>query len=331
MSISRIFKRGLLGLLTILAMAIVASWVGSWVFMDDDAPWSKQTQELPFFAVGSTDSLVQIPTGQWAFRARVAGFENKNPRGNLILLHGFPETSVMWEPLIDKAAQSGYRVVAYDQRGYSSGARPSARSAYSGEHLSADVLAVADAVGFDEFSLIGHDWGAVVGWQTVFKAPERVEFFSALSVPHISAILASFEQKPELRNRSAYMAFYWLPWLPEWKLSAGNFQELRDFYQLHPRHHVDEYLALFREKGALTGALNWYRAALDGLVHAPEAITTPTLFIWGNQDKTTNALAVDLQQRFMSGPFDVVSLDGGHWIMATHSEIVIAEVMARIP
>jgi pimeloyl-ACP methyl ester carboxylesterase len=47
------------------------------------------------------------------------------------LLHGFPETSIMWEPLLEKLSKAGYRVVAFDQRGYSPGARPYNENAYT--------------------------------------------------------------------------------------------------------------------------------------------------------------------------------------------------------
>jgi pimeloyl-ACP methyl ester carboxylesterase len=64
------------------------------------------------------------------FRARVAGFGNREGEG-VILLHGFPETSIMWEPLLDKLAKAGFRAVAFDQRGYSPGARPFRVNSYS--------------------------------------------------------------------------------------------------------------------------------------------------------------------------------------------------------
>ena len=92
----------------------------------------------------------------------------------VILLHGFPETSAMWTPLIEAAASDGFRVVAFDQRGYSPGARPDDVAAYAVPALVDDVLAVADALGFQRFHLVGHDWGCVVGWSVASLHPDRV-------------------------------------------------------------------------------------------------------------------------------------------------------------
>ena len=58
------------------------------------------TRELPFFDL-SREGLVRIRASGMEFRARVGGFDNPNGEG-VILLHGFPETSIMWEPLLDR-------------------------------------------------------------------------------------------------------------------------------------------------------------------------------------------------------------------------------------
>ena len=126
------------------------------------------------------------------------------------------------------------------------------------------------------------------------------------------------------------MAFYWLPWLPEFSLSADDFSALRQLYNQHPAQHVAEYLAIFQAPGGLTGALNWYRGALEGLNQPTEKVTTPTLFIWGKNDPVTSRLAVELQQNYMAGPFEVIELDSGHWIVESHPEAVTEAVMARI-
>ena len=118
-----------------------------------------ETEALPVLrdANGQPDGLVQIDVGELRFRARVANLAA--PGDTLILLHGFPQTSAAWEPVIEAAVAKGYRVVAFDQRGYSPGARPTARDSYALDKLIGDVLAVADVVGADRFHLAGHDWG----------------------------------------------------------------------------------------------------------------------------------------------------------------------------
>ena len=64
-------------------------------------------------------TIQQISVNQQTFTVRTAGLDNN---GDLVvLLHGFPESSLMWEPLMLKLANQGYRVIAPNQRGYSTG------------------------------------------------------------------------------------------------------------------------------------------------------------------------------------------------------------------
>ncbi|HUD16079.1 MAG TPA: alpha/beta hydrolase, partial [Acidimicrobiales bacterium] len=105
----------------------------------------------------------------------------------VVFLHGFPQTSWSWHRQIDAAAADGYRAFAFDQRGYSSGARPPHVEDYRIDALVADVLAVADTQGMDRFDLVGHDWGAMVAWVLAARHPERIRTLTAVSVPHPAA------------------------------------------------------------------------------------------------------------------------------------------------
>src|SRR5947209_2399912 len=75
----------------------------------------------------------------------------------VVLLHGFPQDRHCWDAVTPALAGAGYRVLAPDQRGYSPGARPAARRAYTVSRLAGDVLALADAAGAERFHVAGHD------------------------------------------------------------------------------------------------------------------------------------------------------------------------------
>ena len=104
-------------------------------------------------------------------------------------MHGFPEDRQCWQALAAELVDAGYRTLAPDQRGYSPGARPPGRRAYTLDRLAGDVLALADAAGADRFDLVGHDWGAAVAWHLAGRHPDRVRSLTALSVPHPRAIV----------------------------------------------------------------------------------------------------------------------------------------------
>ena len=138
----------------------------------------------------------------------------------IIALHGFPQTSSCWNQLADHLASAGYRVLAFDQRGYAPGARPQAVEAYRLERLAGDVLALADKAGVERFDLIGHDWGASVGWYLAAARPDRIRTLTAVSSPHPRAFLAAMTGGQGLR--SWYILLFQLPWLPEYLMRVGR-------------------------------------------------------------------------------------------------------------
>jgi pimeloyl-ACP methyl ester carboxylesterase len=263
------------------------------------------------------------------FRARIAGSHGDG----VILLHGFPVTSAMYEPLLAAAAEGGYRVVAFDQRGYSPGARPAGSEHYAVGDLVGDVLAVADAVGFERFHLVGHDWGSAVGWSLVLAEPERVLSWTALSIPHPEAFRAALNSDPDQQRRSRYFRLFATPWLPEVLFTFNGLALLKSaVYAPMLGSQRDEYLRVFSEPGALTAALDWYRAlsrSSEQNSAAPAAVATPTLFVWGNQDPAVGRVAVAAQRGYMRGPFREIELDAGHWLLEENGPRVIDAVIAH--
>ena len=307
--------------------------VGALASLDRDRVHTGETAGLETFAAdrnrGDAVVLSLVDTGEFVFRARAAGFGGT--RGNVILLHGFPESSAMYEPMIPELARAGYQVIAYDQRGYSPGARPLDRAAYETHKLVADVFAVADAVGFDRFHLVGHDWGAGIGWALIFEDAARVESWSALSIPHMGAYTEAIAADADQQQRSAYLAFFRLPWLPEAVFSFNDFAMMRNnIYAEHSLEIVAEYVGIFAEPGALTAALNWYRAAGALRPGGLRQVHTPTAFIWGQDDPVVGQRALELQRGYFDGNLWETPLDTGHWLMETEPEAVTSAVLAHL-
>src|SRR6478672_2127138 len=105
----------------------------------------------------------------------------------VILLHGFPQTNACWDGVIPTLTEAGFRVLAPNQRGYSSRARPNGRRSYAAHNLVDDVLALADAAGAERFHVVGHDWGGAVAWYCAMWHPERVRSVTVLATPHPAA------------------------------------------------------------------------------------------------------------------------------------------------
>ncbi|MEU6862240.1 alpha/beta hydrolase [Streptomyces sp. NPDC046876] len=99
----------------------------------------------------------------------------------VLLLHGFPQHWYAWREVAGLLA-ADHRVICADLRGF--GWSEQTRRGYDAENLTADVLALLDALGLDRVHLIGHDWGGQVAFRLCLRAPQRVAGFLGLNAPH---------------------------------------------------------------------------------------------------------------------------------------------------
>ena len=327
-----LLRRLFLLALALLLGIFVYLFVAYSVALDRDFRHSSAVEQLPDF--NGEDGLVLLAARGHHFRARVAGYQ-ANPDGPVVmLLHGFPVTSAMWLPVVEPLVAAGYRVLAPDQRGYSPGARPATVEAYALRELIADVLAMADAAGINRFHLVGHDWGAIVGWHVATDAPDRVISWSALSIPHPSAFANAIETNSEQRRRSRYVRFFALPLLPEVLLARDDYRRLKALGLPQWPEQADEYVSTFSEPGAATAAMNWYRALLPGFpqsMRTENRLAVPTLFIWGKHDPILDEGVMETQRPFVEGiDYKTLELDAGHRLLLNHSEPVAAALIAHL-
>lgn len=209
----------------------------------------------------------------------------------VILLHGFPEFWYGWRHQLAPLAAAGLLVAAPDQRGYNLSDKPAGIAAYCLDTLAQDVLGLADAVGRERFAVVGHDWGGVVAWHLAARSPERITRVAILNAPHPATLRQYAVRHPRQLAKSWYVAWFQLPLLPELSLHAGNFWILeRVLRQTSPAGtfsagDLDAYREAWRRRGALTGALNWYRALRRrGGAPPPSPIRTRVRVIWGERD-----------------------------------------------
>ncbi len=312
--------------LSVVALLFVL--VSAHLSLDHEFEHTRRSEALPLLASGVSDGLVQIPARGMMFRARVAGLGQDGPA--VIMLHGFPETSMMWERLIEEAAEAGFRVVAFDQRGYSPGARPDGVESYELSEVVADLFAIASVVGFERFHLVAHDWGAIAGWLATAENPDRVLSYASLSIPHPSAIAAANARE----SVPSYVRFFQRSGLAETLLFAADSLLLRGVYAEMPANLLTEYLAVFSEPGAMRAALHWYRAR-RGFVFGDAFVgnvVQPVLFVTGSQDLpfiVRPEIRV-LHPTFVTGPFKVIDVDAGHWLMQEETELVVEAVMTHL-
>jgi pimeloyl-ACP methyl ester carboxylesterase len=277
-----------------------------------------------------TIEIRYVRANGFEFRCRAAGSKGEP----VMLLHGFPETSDQWSELIIELVAAGYRCLAPDQRGYSPGARPDDVDDYSLDRLASDVIALADACGFERFHLVGHDWGAAAGWVVVRDHAARIASWAALSVPHIASYGAAFDL-PEHRANVAYIDSMLVPGKVEGELSRNGFEQLYHSWASFAPNKVPDYESVFTQPGALTAALNWYRANFASRAQRERAfarfdVWAPTLTVWGNRDPYVGRPATVHEREFMRGPYRFAELDAGHWLMHEAADVCRREIMAHV-
>ena len=235
----------------------------------------------------------------------------------VILLHGFPDTHAIWRRQIPALAAAGFRVIAPDLRGYGKTDMPDSVSAYAIDFLADDVLRLMDALGIDATVVIGHDWGALIGWQLAMHAPERVSGFAALSVGHPKAIAkAGFAQ----RLRFWYIALFMTPGLAERVIKAGNWASLKRLSRSREQQEI--WRSALAPRGRLTAALNYYRANFKA--SAPRRwtpVNVPVLGVWSEHDPALGEKQMRNSAEHCRAGFRFQRLDGvGHWMQLSGAE-----------
>ena len=249
----------------------------------------------------------------YVFEALTSGPENAEL---VLLLHGFPQFADAWTRIMEPLAGRGFRVVAVSQRGYSPGARPSATEAYAMPELVADVMGFADALGAERFHLVGHDWGGAVAWVAAAQQAARLRSLTVLSTPHLDAFAKALANNTDQKLKSAYMALFRAPGhVAEKTLLAFEAKALRGCYQGKvPAEEVERNVKRLQQDGALTAALNWYRANTFEGGLGP--IRVPTLYVWSDKDMALGEAAALDTGSYMEAPYRFVRLTGvTHWLV----------------
>jgi pimeloyl-ACP methyl ester carboxylesterase len=270
------------------------------------------------------DQHIEVKARGLAFDVFVGGPADGEP---VLLLHGFPQDHREFDLLLPRLHEAGLRTYALDQRGYSPGARPAEVSGYRITEPVADAVAVLDALGVGAAHVIGHDWGAQVGWMLAALHPERVRTLTAVSVPHPKAIRLAMRVRPSQRARFAYFALFRSP-IAERVLLAGGLRMM-----LRP---IGDRAALYIdpmrvEPGRLTGALNWYRGLAGKQMAGVGVITVPTTYVWSDRDGAVARTAALRTRDWVEADYQFVVLRGvSHWVPEQAPDALADAALGRI-
>ncbi|MCG8353455.1 MAG: alpha/beta hydrolase [Chloroflexales bacterium] len=249
----------------------------------------------------------------------------------LLLLHGFPEFWYSWRHQI-AALSRHFTVIAPDMRGYNETDKPN--WGYEVDVLVSDMIELLHRFGYERAIVVGHDWGGAIAWALAITYPHRVERLIVLNCPHPALFTQALRSNPRQMLRSLYFGLFQLPWLPEALIRANDYALIDQIFRgqsIRKDAFSAEDIEMFKDAiskpGALTAALNWYRAVGRGgglsLRRGVEnRIETPTLLIWGEEDQAlgkeltynTDQFVSNLQVRYIP--------QCSHWVQQEQPELV---------
>jgi pimeloyl-ACP methyl ester carboxylesterase len=212
----------------------------------------------------------------------------------LLLLHGWPEFWLTWEPVMARLSQA-YRIIAPDLRGFGESGKPS--GPFGPADHAADMLALLDALGIERVGIVGHDVGGAAMQPLARQAPERIAglFFFDFVYPGVGARMGA----PDRLNEIWYQSFNQLDMAPA--LVGASREACRAYISYFLRHWahrkdafddvLDAFVDNFLRPGNLAGGFAHYRASHAGRIammkgEAPSLprIAAPTCVRWAEHD-----------------------------------------------
>ncbi|MBM3149932.1 MAG: alpha/beta hydrolase [Chloroflexi bacterium] len=263
-------------------------------------------------------------------------------RGKLIMfLHGFPEFWYGWKNQLKEFGRD-YQAVAPDMRGYNLSSAPPEVDKYQTKYLVEDIRLLAEHLGHKNFVLVGHDWGGAVAWTFALRHPDLLEKLIIINAPHPFVFDCELRQNLAQQKASSYMLMFRSP-KAEQILSENNYASLVDTVLtdgLKEGYFNEEdrkaYIEAWSQPGALTGGLNYYRAAsLGGLTGGGKeasasttaetsqfVVKVPTLVIWGENDRYLLKGNLEGLDEWVSDLTIERVAEGSHWVVHERTELV---------
>ena len=195
--------------------------------------------------------------------------------------------------------------------------------------------AMFDALGARRKLLVAHDWGAAIAWVVAMRRAVPLDGLIIMNVPHPTVFGELIAHYWPQRLKSWYVAFFQIPWLPEFLLRQRRAEAIANAFlnmavnkAMFPPEVLEVYRQNALQPGALTAMINYYRANLGLLDEVAAQITVPTLMLWGEEDKALDLKLTENYGRhvrdFTLQRFPNVS----HWVQQEAPDAVNAAMLA---
>lgn len=276
-----------------------------------------------------------VTVGALRFPVRECGPVDGVP---VFLLHGFPDCLHSYDTQLDALAAAGYRAIAPALRGYAASAIPD-NGDYFLVTLAGDLIGLMDALDITRAHLVGHDWGAAIGWLAIAAHPQRFLSFSSLAIPPPGGMGRAVLRHPRQMRKSWYMMFFQLRGLADRVLARNDFAFVEKLWRdwspgWHwPAANMARVKETFRQPGVPQAALGYYRCLFEWLA-APnrraqmlirQPVEVPVLVLFGRNDGCMDAqlpATATNPAQFLAGVRLVTVERAGHFLHQEQPERV---------
>lgn len=252
-----------------------------------------------------------------------------------LLLHGFPDSSALWNRVTPHFVEAGFRVIAPDLRGFGETDMAPDHAFYDiYDNVIPDMLGILRTLNIEHAHVAGHDFGAPVAWGLAANYPEIFKSLTAISVGHARAYLKA---GPTQYLMSWYILMHQMKGVCE---ALYRFNDWA-LFRRHWSSHGDAKAAinLLSRPGRLTAGLDWYRVNVSpGRMLRPppqgtfgeEIVRVPTLGIWSDGEKYLSERQMILSEDFIEAPWRYCRITGAsHWIPYEKPGELAAELIAH--
>lgn len=251
----------------------------------------------------------------------------------VVMIHGFPDFWYSWRHQM-AGLQDHFRIAAIDTRGYNRSDKPEGQASYDMSLLVSDVVAVIRDLGYEEATVVGHDWGGVIAWNVAFSHPDIVRNLIILDLPHPKGLANAWASNEEAFANTSYARtfrngstedpdiFFGNPMTPQTISGWVNDEEARA-----------KYIAAF-EQSDFTAMLNYYKQNYPDLwgddgqsaslapADTPN-LDMPVLLFHGLQDRALHSDGLNNTWDWIDQDLTIVTAPkAGHFIQQDEPELV---------
>lgn len=247
--------------------------------------------------------------------------EGEPTLGTVVLLHGFPDTPRSFAVVAKDLASQGYRVL----RPYLPGYAPSRWwGPFDVRTIAQRIAKFVEALDLGPVFLVGHDWGAVLGYSLLSLRPDLFLRGVTISVPHPLFAIDPKQFTLKQARKSAYILFFQLPWIPEALARSSRVKLVSRIWREWSPSYVPSAAEMNEIEQCLaksgSGPFSYYRGLLSSFRSRPRAfagIDLPLLYVHGEEDGCLGVEYTRGQEQFFRGPFREQVLSGvGHFVQA---------------